>query len=295
MVSSLQRRGIKASFQLAAGTFRREGDPDVVELEGFRCRVEIDAPGGYEFSTLRLYIYGVDQETMNRLTVINYQNLDFLRNTVRIEATDDAGEYATIFLGEIYVAQPDYTGAPDVPFIVEARAGLIGSLSSSAVRSYPGAQSVAVIMDELAKELNLTLENNGVDTVVTDQYLAGSPLYKVQKLADIARIQFWYVPEQGVLAIAPQGSARRGEALTYSDATGLIGWPTKTHVGVSFASTFNPAVFHGCRINMMSSVPSCNGEWYIVSMSHRLDSELPDGAWFTHSIATPERVTVLTR
>ena len=295
MVSSFQRRRIRVTFQLAAGTFLREGDPDTVVLEDFRTSVAIDAPGGYEFSVCRVRMYGIEQQTMDRLSVINYQNLDFLRNSIRVEATDDEGEFSTIFLGEIYLAQPDYAGAPNVAFVVEARAGLIGSLAPTGATSFPGAQKVSLMMGQLAAELGLTLENNGVESTLTDQYLSGTASQKIQKIADAARIQFWYVPEQGVLAIAPQGVARQGDPISYNFTNGLVGWPTKTHVGVMFTALFNPAIFHGARILLESDVSACNGEWYIVSMSHRLDGETPGGAWFTHFVATPQNTTILRR
>jgi hypothetical protein len=295
MVSSFQRRRIRVTFQLAAGTFLREGDPDTVVIEDFRASVDIDAPGGYEFSVCRVRMYGIEQQTMDRLSVINYQNLDFLRNSIRVEATDDEGEFSTIFLGEIYLAQPDYAGAPNVAFVVEARAGLIGSLAPTGATSFPGAQKVSLMMGQLASELGLTLENNGVESTLTDQYLSGTASQKIQRIADAARIQFWYVPEQGVLAIAPQGVARQGDPISYNFTNGLVGWPNKTHVGVMFTALFNPAIFHGSRILLESDVSACNGEWYIVSMSHRLDGETPGGAWFTHFVATPQNTTILRR
>lgn len=295
MASSFQRRRVRVTFQLASGTFWREGNPDTVLLEGFRASIEIDAPGGYEFAVCRARVFGVDQLTMDRLTVINYQNLDFYRNTMLVEATDDDGQYTVIFHGEIYIAQPDYTGAPDVAFVAEARSGLIGSLSVASPNSYPGAQRVSAIMSRLARELGVALEDNGVTSTVTDMYLAGSPLTKVQALSEAARIQYWFAPEQGVLAIAPAGIPRRGNRVTYNMNTGLVGWPTKTHVGVAFTALFNPAAFHGCPILLETDVTACHGEWYIISMSHRLDSELPGGAWFTHHVATPANTTIRAR
>lgn len=295
MGSSFQRRRIRVTFKLATGIFTQVGEPDTFVAEDYRSQVEIDAPGGYEFSTCRLRIYGLDQFDMGRLTVINYQNLDFMRNTVQIEATDNDGQFTVIFLGEIYIAQPDYTGMPDVPFIVEARSGLISSLSPTVTNTFPGAQKVSAIMLQLAREMGLALEDNGVVSTVTDMYLAGSPLQKVQKLAYAARIQYWLLPEEGVLAIAPMGVARSSTAVLVDFNTGLVGFPTKTHVGIMFTALYNPAILHGCKIFMEQDVSACNGEWYIISMSHRLDGETPGGAWFTHFVATPENTTIRVR
>jgi hypothetical protein len=59
MASSFQRRNLRFTFKLATGTFTEEGNPDTLEFEGFRASAEIDAPGGYEFATLRLRLYGL--------------------------------------------------------------------------------------------------------------------------------------------------------------------------------------------------------------------------------------------
>lgn len=292
MASSFQRRRLRVTFQLATGTFAKAGDPDTIVLEDFRTKVEIHAPGGYEFSQCRVRVYGIDKAVMDRLTVINYQNLDIMRNTIRIEATDANGQFSTIFLGIVLQSFPEYAGAPDVPFFAEARSGMIGSLQKSSAKSYPGPQKVSLMMDELAKELNLTLENNGVESTLTDQYLAGTPLQKVQAVAVAARIQYWYSPEEGVLAIAPMNSPRSGAPITCNVDSGLVGWPVKLHVGIAYTSLFIPQVFHGSRILMQSSVPACNGEWYIIGMSHRLDSMAPGGAWFTDFVATTVNLSV---
>lgn len=292
MASSFQRRRLRVTFQLATGTFAKDGNPDTVVLEDFRTKVEIHAPGGYEFSVCKVRIYGVAQSTMERLTVINYQNLDYMRNTLRVEATDANGQFSTIFLGEIYQSFPEYAGAPDVPFMADARSGIVSSLAPSQAKSYPGPQKVSVVMAELAKEMNLTLENNGVESTLTDQYLGGTPLQKVQTIASASRIQYWYLPEQGVLSIAPMNYPRPGPPVAYNIDSGLVGWPVKLHNGIGFTALFVPQVFHGCRITMESSVPACNGDWYIISMSHRLDAVTPGGAWFTDFVATPVALAV---
>ncbi len=295
MVSSFQRRRLRFTFRLASGSFLKEGDPDTYTIEGYRAEAEIMAPGGYEFSRCRLRIYGIDQPTMERLSVISFESLDFMQNSVKVEASDSNGGFTTIFIGIIFIAQPDYAGAPDVGFVVEAQSGLIGALARSSATSYPGAQKVSVIMDQLAKEVGLDLENNGVESTLTDQYLSGTAIQKIQKIASSAGIQYWYVPEQGVLSIAPKGTARAGNPIPVNLSTGLVGWPTKTKVGVIFTSLFNPAIFHGAKIFVESDISSCNGEWYVVSMHHKLSSELPGGPWFTHFVATPQQSFILTR
>lgn len=296
-MSSFQQRKLRVTFQLATGTFNKDGEPDTVTFgDDFRIRAEIHAPNGDTFAYCVLRIYGIDQAVMNRLTVINFFNVDFARNVLIVEATDGNGQFTKIYEGTIFQAMPDYRGAPEVAFMVEARAGLINSLIKSSANSYPGARKVSEIMTVLAQELNLTLENNGVETTLTDQYLSGTPMQKMQRVAAAANIQYWYLPEEGVLAIAPMNQPRNTyPPVLYSAGTGLIGWPAKIHVGITFTALYNPQTFHGCRIMMESSIPACNGEWYIVSMNHRLDANVPGGAWFSDITATPVGAFIMTR
>lgn len=286
MATTFQQRRLRLTFQLETGAFNQAGEPDTVQYDWARAQVEIDAVGGYEFAQARIRVYGLAKDVMDRLTVINFYNVDVQRNTLRIEAGDLNGQFSTVFLGEMYMAAADYAGAPEVAFVAEARSGIIGSLAPSNPVSYPGAVSVATIMGKLAEELGMKLENNGVDTTVTDMSLAGTALDKVQRLGSAAQIQWWYLPDQGVLAIAPRDRSRGAPTVIISPDTGLVGWPTKTPTGVMFTTLFNPAVQHGCPITMQTSVPACAGDWYISSMSHRLDAEIPGGAWFTHYNAT---------
>lgn len=296
MAASFQRRRLRLTFQLVTGSFNKDGQPDTVVLEDFRCRVEITAPGGYEFAMCHARIFGIDKETMDRLTIINFMNVEVMRNALTIEATDNEGQFVKIFVGDIIQGTPDYNAAPDVPFVVEARSGLVSSLAPSTASSFPGVRKVSDIIETLADEVGLDIDDNGVTTTLTDQYLYGTAIQKIQRIALNANIQYWYLPEEGVLAIAPMGVARdKYPTVKYSVSTGLVKWPIKIKVGIEFTALFSPQVMHGCRITMESSVPVCNGDWYIVSMTHHLDSEMPGGAWFTNFTATPEGTFILGR
>jgi hypothetical protein len=218
-----------------------------------------------------------------------------MRNSIQVEATDDNGQFSTIFYGEIYTSQPEWGGMPDVPFVAVAQSGLIGSLSVSNSASYPGAQKVSLIMEKIAAELGLKVENNGVDSTVTDMSLIGSPIDKMYTLAAARNIQVLYLPAEGVISIAPMGTARDGDVVSYDIDTGLVGFPTKTHNGVAFTALFNPATTHGRKVKIQSAVSACNGEWYVISMSHKLDAEVPGGAWFTNFVVTPQNFVPRTR
>lgn len=295
MATSFQQRRLKITLQLAAGAKNKEGEPDTFEFTDFRTNVEISQPGGFNFAQCRLRIYGIAKEIMDRFTVINYQNLSFMRNVLTVEATDSDGRFCVVFKGEMFSATPDYSGAPQVAFVAEAQSGLIGMLAPAVAVSFPGARRVSEIMGAIAKELGVFLENNGVDSVLTDQTLGGTSLEKARTVQEAADIEMWYVPAEGVLAIAPKGMPRKSDPVTYSQSTGLVGWPVKIYEGTEFTALFNPSTRHGCKIKMESEVPSCNGEWRVLTMHHSLSAFEQGGPWFTHFIAAPVNLFVVSR
>lgn len=295
MATSFQQRKLKFTFQFAAASTDKNKQPETIEFENFRSSVEIESAGGYQFSYCRGMVFGINKQVMDRLTVINYQNLSFMRNIVTIEATDDSGRYCVIFKGEIIVSQPHYQSAPDVPLEFEARAGVIGSLAPSVASSFPGSRKVSEIMESLAKDLGVAFENNGVESVLVDQSLSGTSMEKVYKVKDAANIQVWYSPSENVLAIAPNGIPRKSEPVVVNASTGLVGWPIKRWEGIEFSSLFNSSIRHGCKIKMESSVPSCNGDWFIGSLYHSLSCNMPSGPWFTKCIANPVNLFIVNR
>lgn len=288
MVASLQRRRLKFVFQLATGSFDRVGQPDTVEFEDFRAVVEIQLQGGMTFPTSRATIFGISRDVMDRLTAINFLNLEFMRNSMRIDAMDDYGQWVTVFFGEIFSAQPDYNSMPQVPFVVEAQSGLLGILAPKNPATYPGSRKVSEIMDVLAKEMGLRLENNQVESVLVDQTLAGTTADKIRRVAEAANIDYWIAPEEGILAIAPKNFPRKSEPILFSKETGMIGYPKKMRTGIEVNAIFNPSLRNGCKIKVESDVPSCNGEWYALNQTILLSSELPGGQWQTTIFASSQ-------
>lgn len=287
MAASFQRRRLDLTIKLQTGTFDGQGDADTVKLTGLRIEADIDAPGGANWKTARLRVYGMSQALMNRLTMLAFSWLGFQKNTIRIDAgTGDGSDMSTVFFGDIYNAMADYQGAPEVPFLIEAQSGMVDMLAVSAAQSYPGAQSVATIFQQIAGGLGATLENNGVTGTVTDMYLPGTLMDKVRTLARAAQVDFYYEPP--VLAICPQGMPRKGDVVAVNAQSGLVGWPTIDKWGINFTSLHNPSLVHGKRVRMESAVKPANGEFYIYSLAHRLESEKPGGAWFTHVQATEQ-------
>ena len=63
--------------------------------------------------------------------------------------------------------------------------------------------------------------------------------------------------------------------------SGLVGYPGFDGVGVTFKILFNPAVLFGGRVKLETDIVRAAGVWVVSSVAHNLESEKPDGAWFS--------------
>lgn len=308
MAASFQQRGLRFTFKMRTGSFSGEGEPDTVVYDGFRSSVQIQAPGGWQYSTATASIKGMALDVMQRLTIINFTNMELQRNEITIEATGLDGEYSVLFIGTIANAYIDYMGAPDVAFNIEAYQLLIDSTTTAKPTSWPGANKVSEIATSLAGKFGYRLENHGVESTVTDQVLTGSYYGQLKSLCEIARCEFWPDARAGAVYISPLGSPLNVPEVAISPDTGLIGWPTPNHLGVDVTCLYNPEIRHGAPIKLTTSaavsgqstaIPegqtqnsqgqqiSLTGKWYVIGISTLLDCETPGGAWFQYLTCSP--------
>ena len=286
MGSSFQSRLIDLVIKLDSGTFDGHGDADTVRLSGLRCEVEISEAGLYTQSGAHVRVWGVSSDTMDRLTLLSWHAPTLGYNVLEIFTGTNEADMSLIFSGNIFSAMPNFQGAPDVAFEMEAQCGLVKQLATDQPLTFGGANSVASIMGVLAKGLGSTLENNNVTGTLTDTYLSGTLLDKVNTVAQMAAIDYYYDEAHKVLAICPRGQPRNADAILLSAQSGLVGRPQITKQGVDFTVLFNPAIVRGHPLQVQSGRPNVNGLWYAYAMNHRLHSQVPGGPWFTHISAS---------
>jgi hypothetical protein len=298
---------------MRTGSFAGPGEPDTVIYEGFRSSVQINAPGGWQNATARVSIKGMARNVMERLTIINYTNMENQRNEITIGATGADGEYNVLFVGTIGNAFVDYNGAPDVSFVIEAYQCLFDATQPSPPTSWPGPNKVADMAANIAGKFGYRLINNGVDTTITDQVLVGSYYNQLRDLCHNARCALWVDSRSFTASIAPINTPLEGPEVEVSAETGLIGWPTPNHLGVSFMCLYNPAIYHGGVVKLTTSVSvssmhaspeksnqsgdsvSLSGKWFVAGMEIILDCETPGGAWFMNLTCYGIRQAVRTR
>lgn len=273
-LNTFTRRVLKFTFQLAAGAFASGGN--TLDITGYRASATISKAGGISMSTLEARIFGIPLDVMNRLTILGTPFQGSKANYVTVTADD-----AVCFEGTIAQAWVDAEGAPDVSLIVMANTGGFDKLKPSQVSSYKGAVSASDIISDMAGRLSkpVPVTNNGVKTVLTNPYFSGC-LY--DQMHDVARAgSFSLTFDDQEIAIWPSDGSRSTAATTISVETGMVGYPVHTDHGVVVQTLFNPAIRIGDQVSIISILTPANGLWQFLSLTHELESETPNGKWFS--------------
>ena len=306
MGSFVQRR-IDVTFTLSGDVFSSSSEADSIKFRGLRVLCEIYNPPQAEMNRAQLSIYGISQEVMNRLTRMLWTGEvanGLANDLIKIEAGTNDNDMTTVFIGNIISAYPDYQNIPNVPLVVYAQTVALNQMASEQMKSvyqadtWKGDVKVADMAKKIASDMGLSFENNGVESTLRDQYLWNTPLAKMKTLADIAEIDYYIT--DSVLSICKRNKQRNvyaaDNAPIISPETGMIGYPVPYMMGAVYVNVlFDSKIVHGglIKIDTMAKavndnslkIDSAQGFFFVLSMDHFLDSELPDGNWYTRILA----------
>lgn len=282
-MSGLVRRelGVRFTLDAKAGTFDNSGS-DTVDLTGLRVRASLVNNISTTMDSLELEIWGMPLAVMNQLTILQNGYTQGIQNQVQLTA-GDGENMSLIFRGQIFTAWADFSSQPESVFLVHGFSALASAYASVPPLSYRGSVDAATVASSIAQQMSppLTLQNFGVNVQLTDVNLPGDALHQLRRLAAMADFQ-WSTDEQGVLAIWPRGSARNIDAVSVNPDTGLVGFPSYNDKGVMFSTMFNPSLRVNGPVVLQSASTPANGVWYPFNITHDLESQVPDGRWFTH-------------
>jgi hypothetical protein len=259
-------------------------DGSNITVSGVRASVSIQQSGGIDIGNAEVSIYGLTPSVMNSLSTLG-QNVSFVpRNAIVIEAGDSVTGLSVVYQGTIIRAYGDYASMPNVSFHLVAN-----PYASYAVQPIPpttinsGFADVATIMSGLAQQASppLHFENTGVNQTIAYPYLPGTVMDQIHAVAAKAGINHSIDATTQTLAIWPKGAARGDAVLMMSAETGMIGYPAFSSEGIIITSIFNSSVTFGQRIQVKSSLPAATGTYFVSTLSHDLESMVPNGQWHT--------------
>lgn len=286
MPSSLENKK-QLRFIITLGDSKFQGDNDRIILQGYRASVSIDLAGGLQMGGLRARIYGMKKQDVDAITSYSWRLGDFKPNTITVYAIDGKQE-TIVFTGNIVTAWGDYAGAPDVYLDIQAQSAYLATLKSAPPISFNGPIDAASLIQQLCVRMGYSFENNGVSVVINNAYYAGTDMEKVRKIVEDTGIQMW--EQNQLIAIAPKGTARGGLIPLISPQTGLVGYPMFDGQTINLRVLFTPAIQWGGIIRVDTDIIKCKGDWQVLSMSHMLDSESPQGSWFTNVRGVPKGI-----
>ena len=229
-------------------------------------------------TTLHARIFGVSQSDMNTATTLQYQP-DFQRpNRIEVTAIDGTTE-TKVFAGNIINAWGDYMEMPDICLTIMAAGMIETQLKPVPPISLKGNADTAEVMGLICRAMGMKFENNGVNTKITDPYLANTAMEQARELARSSGCDFY--ADDDTIAITPRNAPRFGVFPLISFQSGLVGYPTFDGVGVMFKTLFNPSIRFGGQVQLQTDVTRAAGSWIVTSIAHLLESERPGGAWFS--------------
>jgi hypothetical protein len=292
------KRALTITFKLGQGSFGNSGY-NTVTLKGLRCFFQGDSVVLPTPPTIVLRVWGMTLDQMNALTVAGLQ-YSFRTNRVSVEAGELDGAMVQVFEGLIYEAYPEFSNAGDVSFIVLANAtGDIQIVPAHPI-SFKGGTSVETALKAIIKSAGLTLENNGVNTILENPYFPGTVGQQIDNVCRAADCFYYIDSIKKVLAIWPKNKSRTSTSNTIkiSPQTGMINYPQFEQSLIRVRTLFDPALHGptngqpGTKINIDSQLKAAKGDWTILQMSYILSSELPNGPWELSILANSVNPTI---
>ena len=282
--TSYAQKLLRVTLILPEGNFPGTSS-NTLTLVGYKTSATVQGAARYP-NTLDLELFGMKADDMNAVTILYSASTPTAvatRALVILEASPDGGAtFTQVFEGTFVQAQPDYQDLPNGYLHVQAITGNGMQITTVPPTSYTGATSIAQIAQYLAQQMGFSLENNGVTGNLASPYFPGTYMDQFRQLCEHANLDF-YFDGNTTLAICPANQPRQGKPKpVLSPSTGLVGFPVIGQYGIQVKALWTPALTLGGEIEVAGSiVPPTNGTWSPYNVTHRLESWVEEGEWFT--------------
>lgn len=278
---SFVERAITLTVTLGGG---QNGDTvtGTYTLSDYRTECAIVINAGYAMGTCEARIYGLPLNLISQLTTIGPTNTVMMgKNVLTIEAGNKGSTLSTVFQGGIRYSFGQFQGAPDVCLSIQCWQALKEMRKNLPPISYKGPVDVAVILQNIANQVNFGFINNGVNVQLVNPYITGSAVQQIRAVVEAADIHF--STDRNILSIWPKNGSRGAVIPVITPSTGLVGYAGFSSQGLSVQTEFMPTILQGMQVNIQDSQLSLvNGIWLVSSLEHNISSQVPNGPWFTY-------------
>ena len=275
-------------------TFAGQNGSNQVTLTGLRVSCKIVKNPGAQMNMCELRVFGLTPTVYNALTSIYQVTQTQLQNTVIVKAGDGDGELPVVFQGQITLAQIDLNNQPDCVLNVIAQTALLQAITPAQSNSFPDGFDLATAMGTLASQMGLNFEPNGVKQTLPAMTLNGPTRQQALKLAEAAMPTVTIAFDDNSLILIPQGGKRENQTIPeISAATGMIGYPSYSNIGIGLRTIYNPNIKWGTQVQVKTTldVQKLNGLWTVFNIVHTLEAEIFNGRWETELQAMAQSIS----
>ena len=273
-MSEFTKRSITFSIALGTGALGLSPGSEI-KVEGLRVSASYTAYNGLAQPQFHMSVFGMPLDMINELTAIGPVHREQRNNVLTVQADGE-----TIFKGTITVAYGDFQSAPDVVFNVIANAGAIEAVTVADPLSYPEETQVSDVLSTIAGNMGLSIKKDGVDGIAfKGRCYNGTNLSQLQQICREAHLH--YLIDQDNLYVWAIDNGKNPGVFDISPETGMVGYPQFNASYLVVTTLLNPQLICGSLINVSSQMSCANGQWQVLHVTHELESEIPNGAWFT--------------
>lgn len=283
----MNRKVIRVTLTLRG--FDKDGKPEVFTSEGnfnqitgtgLRVLVNILNGNGALSPTASIQIYGLAMDKMAKLMRVQWNTMQALMSTVKIEAGDEGKELTLVYSGNITFAKIDMSNAPNVFLNIESQSAVVEAMRPADATPFLENTDAAEMIKIIAEQrMGYRFENSGASKIIAEySNYQGSYLDQIKTIANDAEFDLYI--EQNLIAIAPKGAPRNIKIPIISPTSGLIGYPIPDIKGVSFRCFYDPNIRFGGIVRIQDSlIEVCNGDWRIYGVKIVLEANQSGGQW----------------
>ena len=153
---------------------------------GLRMSARIVLPGGQDYGTMNLALYGMTSSHMNALTVLPFGLTSVGNNTVTLMAGDNTGALSIVFKGTVRSAFADLHEQPEGCFRIQAYGAMFQKVAAAPAFSATGTSDVATVVQQLSTAAGFKFENSGVNVKLQRVNLPGSYMQQIAAICQHA-------------------------------------------------------------------------------------------------------------
>lgn len=288
-------------------------------IDGLRSEVNITINGSRTMNQAVITIYNMPLDLAKTISTIGFYDREALSWAVQVEvyasldcSTETNPVFAKIFTGGIMVSYADFNQQPTPTVRIEAQTLGGSNLLPADSISFKGAVPAIDIVNQMVNNFRnkngfvasgsqngddvgtsqvgfiTKVVNKNVTTALTNPNYHGDFWTQLQTLANDS--EFDFAIHNDILYIFPIDSDIGFSSMRFSDTSGMIGYPSYSSRGIIVKSLFKPSIKYAQPIEVYIKPTKdtkeiaeiFNGKWgYMVSLSHDLSCNMPNGPWFT--------------